>query len=85
MGKLLQREGAEPRVSVMFYWAVVQAVPLFGAETWFFLEAMSRNLEGLDVVFLKQITRQREVQQKDGTSRSVSEEKVLEKSGTQSP
>ena len=40
----------------MFYWAVVQAVLIFGDETWFLLEAMSKNLEGVHVGFLKQMT-----------------------------
>ena len=46
LGKMIQREGADPRVSAMFYQAVVQIVLLFGAETWFLSEAMYRNLEG---------------------------------------
>ena len=44
MGKLLRREGAEPRVSAIFYRAVVQTVLLFGAETWVLSEEISRNL-----------------------------------------
>ena len=34
MMRILSREGAEPRVSVFFFKAVVQAVLLFGEETW---------------------------------------------------
>ena len=67
LGKLLRREGEEPRVSVMFYRAVVQAVLILEAETWVLLEAMSRKLEGLHVGFLRQITGQRAVRWKDGT------------------
>ena len=37
----------EPRVSAIFYRAVVQKVLLFGAETWVLLEEMSWNLEGV--------------------------------------
>ena len=48
--------GADPLVLAMFYWAVVQAVLIFGDETWFLLEAMSKNLEGVHVGFLKQMT-----------------------------
>ena len=36
LGKILKREGAEPRVYAMFYRAVVQSVLCFGAETGFF-------------------------------------------------
>ena len=34
MTRILSREGAEPRVSVFFFKAVVQVVLLFGEETW---------------------------------------------------
>ena len=59
LGKLFRREGAEPRVSAMFYQEVVQAVLLFGAETWILSEALSRNLEGVHVGFLRHIAEQR--------------------------
>ena len=36
MGKMIQREGADPRVSAMFYQAVLHTVLLFGVETWVF-------------------------------------------------
>ena len=52
LGKLLSREGADPRVSAMFYSEVVQAVLLFGAENWILLVAMFRNMEGANVGFL---------------------------------
>ena len=44
LGGLLHRDGADLRVSTMFYRVVVQIVLLFGAETWVLSEAMSRNL-----------------------------------------
>ena len=34
MTRILSREGAEPKVSGLFFKAVVQAVLLFGAKTW---------------------------------------------------
>ena len=43
--KLLRREGVDLRVSEMLYWELVQAVLLWGEETWVLLEAMSRNME----------------------------------------
>ena len=61
MGKLLRREGAYPRVSAMFYLAVVHAVLIFGVETWVLLKATSWKLEGLHVGFLKQIIVHRSV------------------------
>ena len=51
-GELLQRKGAETRVSTMFYQVVVQSVLFFGAETWVLSEAMSRKLEGVYVGYL---------------------------------
>ena len=62
---------------------MVQAVLLFGAETWVLLEVMYRNLEGVHVGFLRHIPRQREVRQRDETWRSLAAEKVFNKSGTQ--
>ena len=43
----------------MFYQAVVQVLLLFGAKTWFFLAEMSRNLKGVHMGFLRQVTGQR--------------------------
>ena len=56
LGKLLRREGVDLRVSEMFYRAVVQAVLLLGAETWVFLEAMYRKMEGVHVGLFIQVT-----------------------------
>ena len=56
LGKLLRSEGTDPQVSAMLYWAVVQAVLLFGAETWVLLAAMYWNLEGVHMVFLRKMT-----------------------------
>ena len=40
--------------------------PPFGAETWVLSEEMSRKLEGVHAGFLRQITGQRSVRQKNG-------------------
>ena len=37
LGTLLQQEGADTRVVEMFYRAVVQAILLYGSETWVLL------------------------------------------------
>ena len=60
MGKLLRREGEDPQVSAMFYWAVFQVVLIFGAETWVLSAEMSRNMEGVHVGFLRQMKGQKE-------------------------
>ena len=52
----MTREGAEPIVSSKFYRYVVQAVLLFGAETWVLKAAMMQKLEGVHVGFLRKVT-----------------------------
>ena len=56
LGKLLQREGMEPEVSEKLYHTVVQAVLLFGVETWVLLAPMMKSLEEENVSFLRQVT-----------------------------
>ena len=56
LGTLLQREGADPRVTAMFYRAVVQAILLYGSETWVILAAMDNKLEEAHTGFLIKIT-----------------------------
>ena len=58
---LLRRGGAETAVSEKFYNVVVQAVLLFGEETWVILATMAQRLEGVHVGFLKQVTRKSKV------------------------
>ena len=69
----------------MFYWAVVQVVLIFGVETWFLLEATSRNLEGAHVVFFRQVTGHKAKRQRDGDWISVTAARVLKCAGTQTP
>ena len=56
LGKLLQREGMEPEVLEKLYHTVVQAVLLFGVETWVLLAPMMKSLEEENVSFLRQVT-----------------------------
>ena len=44
MTRILIREGAEPKVSVLLFKAVVKAVFLFGTETWFLNPRAERSL-----------------------------------------
>ena len=44
---MIRREGAETRVSEIFYRALVQAILLYGLETWVLLEEMDRKVEGI--------------------------------------
>ena len=45
LGKFLRREGEDLFVSEKLYHTVVQAVLIFGAETWVLLAAMRKNQE----------------------------------------
>ena len=46
ISRVLTREGANPRVSGMFYKAVVQSVLLYGSETWVRTQSMDQMLAG---------------------------------------
>ena len=46
MSVILEREGAEPFISGWFYVAIVQAILLFGAETWVVTPRVLQALEG---------------------------------------
>ena len=83
LGKILQREGVEPAVSTKFYRAVIQAVLLFGAETWVLLAPMTQRLEGFHVRLLRQMTKLKAKNLKEGLWRKVAAEKVLQGAGTQ--
>lgn len=53
VSKVLRREDATPKISAMFYKAVVQSVLLYGAETWVMTPAVLLKLES----FHKRIAR----------------------------
>ena len=78
-------EGSDLLVSEMFYREVVQAVLLFGYKKWVLLAAISNNLEGVYVGFLRQVTVKMAKQKRDGTWRSAAANSVLKEAGTQTP
>ena len=53
----MSREGADKRVSGNFFKAVVQAVLLFGAETWLLTPRIERALESFMHEAARRITR----------------------------
>ena len=65
LGKLLRREGADPKVAEMFYRAVTHPVLLFGSETWLISAVMERTVEGNNTKFLRQITGKRSQRKSD--------------------
>ena len=66
-----------------FNCAVVQAVLLFGSETWVITAAMSQKIEGVHVVFLRQVTGNKTQWTWDHSWRKVAVESVLQAAGTQ--
>ena len=80
---LLQREGTDPRVAEMFYREVVQAILLYGLETWVLLTEMERKVEGTHTRFLRNITGKRALQLGDGTWETPGTEGEWEAEGMQ--
>ena len=52
MSRILGIDGANPRVSGIFFKAVVQAVLIFGAETWVMTPCMVRTLGGSNTGYI---------------------------------
>ena len=67
LGTMIQREGADPRVSAMFYRTVSQVILLYGSETWVLSAATEKKVEGAHTYFPRQITRKRARRIVDGT------------------
>ena len=54
-------------MSESFYRAVVQAILLYGSETWVLLASMEKRIEGTHTELLRMITGKRAKQSGDGT------------------
>ena len=80
---MLRRKGAEPYNSKKFYCAVIQAVPLFGADRWVLLAPMTQRLEGFHVGLLRQVRKLKAKRQRDGSWRKVASDKAIQGEGTQ--
>ena len=65
LSRLLDREGANPRLSMVFYIAVTQAVLLFGSETWALTARMEKALESFQSRVARKITGRQTRQRKD--------------------
>ena len=81
---MLQWEGANNRVSALLYRAVIQAVLLFGLESWALSGATMRAVEGTYVEFLRQITGKQERRQDDREWETPVADEVLRAAGMQS-
>ena len=67
LGTLLLQEGADPKVLASFYRSVVQAILLYGSETWALSVSMAKRVEGAYIEFLQMITGKRAKRLGDGT------------------
>ena len=56
LSRILSREGADPKVSRIFYKAVAQSVLLFGAETWVLTPRMEQALDSFQNRVARRIT-----------------------------
>ena len=79
--RVLRAENASPRVSGMFYKATVQAVLLFGSESWNLTPSAIKCLEGFHLRAARRMTGMMPCKQPDGSWTYPSSEKVLEKAG----
>ena len=80
----LRREGAETKVSEIFYRLVVQAILLYRFERWVLLDSMAKRVEGTHTEFLRLITGKRARRLGDGTWEIPGTEGVREASVIQS-
>ena len=81
---ILQREGAHTKLVAMFYWVVVQALLLFGSESWFLSSAMEKMAKGAHTGFLYHIAGKRERQITCSIWMTPAKEQVLEAAETKS-
>ena len=82
LGKLLRRDGADPIILEKFYRVVVQAVILFGSETWVLTAALIKNLEGVHVGFLQEVTDKMALRIWDNKWKKEGEYSVIQEAGT---
>ena len=57
VSRILTCEGATPKVSAMFYKAVVQSVLLFSCETWVESDVIARSLDGFHHYIARKLSR----------------------------
>ena len=67
MARVLGREGADPKVSRIFYTAVTQQVLLFGAETWVLTRKMESALYAFQSRVARCLTGKQPLRGRDGT------------------
>ena len=83
-GKMLQGEGVENRVSAFFYRTVVQAILMFGAESYEMSDEMMMMAESNPVGLLRQITGKQARRQDYGPWETPADKEVQREVGMQS-
>ena len=66
MARILGREGADPKVSWMFYISVTQQVLLFGAESWVLTGKMEAALDAFQGRVARRLMGRLQRQGRDG-------------------
>ena len=67
LSRILSQEGADPKLSGIFYKVVAQAVLLFRAEMWVLVLRMERALDGFQHRVTRRITRKQPQRRGDGS------------------
>ena len=67
MSRILSREGETPQVSRLFFKAVIQAVLIFGVETWVVTPRMGKTLGGFRTQVERLLTGKLPLRTTDGT------------------
>lgn len=81
LARVMHAENASPRVCGMFYKATVQAVLLYGSETWTLNPAMVRSLEGFHLRAARRMTGLMPRKEANGSWTYPEAEGVLKKAG----
>ena len=81
MSHILSREGATPRVSGLFFKALIQAVLIFVAETWLVICHMGKALGGFMTQVERRLTGQLPQRTTNGTWKYTYAEATQEAAG----
>ncbi len=81
VSRVLRAENTSPKVCGVFYKAVVQAVLLFGSETWKLSPASLKSLEGFHIWAARRMAGMQPTRNPDGTWKYPSSKDVLKAVG----
>jgi hypothetical protein len=82
ISRVLRAENASARVCGMFYKATVQAILLFGSETWNITPSLIKSLEGFHIrAAYRMVSKHKPVRHPDGSYTYPHSAKVLEEAG----